>query len=289
MIRYDIDFGELARAIDVTHPTWRRRAATAIRRMRASTPRVFDPRGPSWADIKHHYIVLQHHKCAYCERRLEAEDYGAIEHDVEHYRPKRSVSPWRGSDRHIELSDGNRRGYCMLAYELRNYCAVCKTCNTTRKRDYFPIAGKPGRVDARDIAKLNASERPMLPYPLGQLDDDPETIIKFVGFLPIARSRSGHRRRRALVTIDLLALRERLELTQGRCMIIQALWLAIRAASSDDDPDERRLARRLIEDLLSGRRPHTACARAFVRLFEADPAAACVVHREACEHLRRSS
>src|SRR5690606_34469288 len=116
--------------------------------MRTAKPRRFDDSGPSWSDVKHHYVRLQHHKCAYCERALEAEDFGLIEHDVEHYRPKCAVTVWHGPGYGFALAHGNRRGYCMLAYELRNYCAACKTCNSARKRDHFPIAGKPGRADA---------------------------------------------------------------------------------------------------------------------------------------------
>lgn len=115
----------------------------------------------------------------------------------------------------------------MLAYELRNYCMVCKTCNSVHKRAHFPIAGKPGRTDASNIAELNAKERPMLLYPLGRIDEDPEDIIKFVGCVPTPRYRSGHRRRRAQVTIELLALDQRTDLIPARCRVIVMLWLLI--------------------------------------------------------------
>ena len=289
MIRYEIDFAALERAIDLEHPTWRARAMASCARMRAGKPRRFDDSGPSWSDIKHFYVRLQNHKCAYCERALEAEDFGLVEHDVEHYRPKCRVTAWVGPTHGFALGHGNAKGYCMLAYELRNYCAVCKTCNSARKRDHFPIAGKPGRADARDIAKLNAREQPLLPYPLGRIDDDPETIIKFVGFLPVPAYRSGHRSRRARVTIDLFALDQRAELTRGRSMMLRALWLTLQASQSAADEDERRLAREQISNLQSGREPHTACARAFVRLFATNPSVAKAVYAEACEHLRRTS
>jgi hypothetical protein len=285
VIRYDIDFAALEQMIDAEHPTWRRRAAQAVERMRTAKPRRFDESGPSWSDIKHLYVRLQSRKCAYCERDLG----GLIEHDVEHYRPKCAVTAWqRGSHRHA-LADGNARGYCMLAYELRNYCMACKTCNSAHKRDRFPIAGTPGRADARDIAKLNAKERPMIPYPLGRIDDDPEAIITFVGFLPVPRQRSGLRRRRAEATIELFGLDRRTELTQGRSRMLRALWLTLRAARSSADQAERERAREQIDNMRSGREPHTACARAFVQLFETNPEAARAVFDAACEHLSCTS
>lgn len=289
MIRYDIDFAALERAIDIEHPTWRSRATQAVARMRNSKPRRFDDSGPSWSEIKHFYVRLQHHKCAYCERALEAEDFGLIEHDVEHYRPKRAVSVWLGPAYGFVVGHGSSKGYCMLAYDIRNYCAACKTCNSARKRDYFPIAGKSGRVDACDIPRLNAMERPMIPYPLGRLDDDPEAIIKFVGFLPVPARRAGHRRHRARVTIDLFALDQRTELTRGRSATLRALWQTLQAVGNAPNEADRGLARKEIEYLKSGCEPHTACGRAFVRLYEADRVAARAVYEAACEHLSCTS
>lgn len=39
-------------------------------------------------------MELQHSKCGYCEKWLEGSDYGTIEHDMEHYRPKSSVKAY---------------------------------------------------------------------------------------------------------------------------------------------------------------------------------------------------
>lgn len=290
VIRYDIDFDELAAAIDAARPSWRTRAKEAVARMWAASPRSFDGSGPSWSEIKTLYIARQAHKCAYCERTLEAEDCGLVEHDVEHYRPKREVAPWSHDPLGFGVADGNPRGYCMLAYELRNYCVACKTCNSALKRSYFPIEGGPGRADARDITKLNQKERPMIPYPLGRLDEDPERILDFGGFLPKPRFKSGRRYRRAIVTIRLLRLGDRLELLQGRCRVLTALYRVLRAAYGAGSSDEDRAdAKTELTVLLSGSQPHTNCARAFCRLFVADPRAARAVYREARALLERTS
>ena len=46
-------------------------------------------------EVKAVYIRLQKNKCAYCERQLTGLDHGgAIEHDLEHYRPKGHVPAW---------------------------------------------------------------------------------------------------------------------------------------------------------------------------------------------------
>ena len=290
MIRYDIDFEELIAAIDAERPSWRERARKAVARMWAASPRSFDETGPSWSEIKTLYITRQSNKCAYCERKLEAQDYGLAEHDVEHYRPKREVVPWPCDGLGFEVADGNPRGYCMLAYEPRNYCVACKTCNSALKRSYFPIDGSPGRADARDIDTLNAKELPMLPYPLGRLDDDPEQILDFGGFLPKPKTKSGRKHRRALVTIELLELDERLELIQGRCRVLTALYRVLRAAYGAGSSDEERVdAKRELAVLLSGTEPHASCARAFGRLFLADAQAALAVYCEARKLLEDTS
>lgn len=285
MIRYPIDFDELERAVDTSRPTWRARAAATIERMWASRPRQFDDSGPSWSEIKTLYIERQSHKCAYCERTLEGEDYGAIEHDIEHYRPKQAVRAWAPDDAYaFELADGNPRGYCMLAYELRNYCAACKTCNSTLKGTCFPIAGRQGRADARDIAALNKLERPLLPYPIGDIDEDPERLITFLGIFPVPRTKSGHRHRRARVTIDLFALARRSELLRGRSELICHIWLLLENAYGDDASDDQRDdARFLLARFQAGSMPHTSCARAFVRLFQNDPETAYAIYKEALE------
>jgi hypothetical protein len=94
VIRIDIDFDELEAAVDAAHPTWRVGATQANQRMWCSRPRNFDETGPSWSAVKAIYVSRQTAKCAYCERALETEQFGLIEHDIEHYRPKREVESW---------------------------------------------------------------------------------------------------------------------------------------------------------------------------------------------------
>ena len=86
-------------------------------------------------------------KCAYCERKLESSDYGKIEQDVEHFRPKKMVREWQMPKRLKELGiaamkvPNDDRGYFLLPYHPFNYAATCKPCNSALKKNYFPIAG----------------------------------------------------------------------------------------------------------------------------------------------------
>jgi hypothetical protein len=271
MIRYAITQAELLARIDARSPTWRTRAQQAEQRMRSAG--AFDDTGPAWSDIKVVYIELQHNKCAYCERQLEDEEHGSIEHDVEHYRPKREVVPWQSSTI-AGVNSGTRSGYFMLAYEPLNYCATCKVCNSTLKHQYFPISGKPGRKGARDIAKLDASEQPCLPYPIGDQDEDPETLLTFLTIVPTPTTKRGSRRKRAMVTIELLKLDAREQLLRERATLIITMWRHFEATSRAPDEQERQRARRQLDRHIGGTLPHTACARSFYSLMKTNHTAA---------------
>jgi hypothetical protein len=116
-----------------------------------STPKSSDFK-PLWGKIKRIYIELQHSKCGFCEKPLE----GNIEQDVEHFRPKTEVRHWDVPARLATLevvvrqpADGSSEpGYTQLAYSPFNYLMACKTCNTTLKKNFFPIEGAAihGRV-----------------------------------------------------------------------------------------------------------------------------------------------
>src|SRR5262249_1945903 len=136
-----------------------------------------------WSDIKPAYIDLQFSKCGFCEKPLE----GKIEQDVEHFRPKGAVVAWpvpKALAAEIEAAGfpvtqpkAGTKGYKSLAYPPLNYVTACKTCNSIRKKNYFPIAGRR-RLGGRDPAALG-DEQPYLMYPLSDIDVDPEDLIEF--------------------------------------------------------------------------------------------------------------
>ena len=274
MIRYPIPPDELRARIEAEAPGWLADASNRTERFRRAG-RYYET-SPNWSRIKPVYMRLQHCKCAYCERLLATEDFGgAIEHDLEHYRPKNGVLEWPSEavvrDRRISYrfatGDAFPKGYYLLAYHVLNYATACKKCNSPLKASYFPIAG-PGRLQGDDPADLR-DEQPFLLYPLGDLDEDPEEILTFIGINPVPGVKRGPRWRRARVTIDFFELAQREELWRERAEKIVALFLALQFVRSGDEVD-RDLATRAIEKLLSPSSPHTNCGRAFHRLYTED-------------------
>ena len=291
MIRYDISDADLRARIEAESPGWLKRASRRTAACRKK--RAFDGGGPIWSDVKPVYMRLQHDKCAYCERKLEGEPYGRIEHDVEHFRPKNGVKAWPDdrirAERRIDYDFPTGRdwgqGYYLLAFHPRNYITACKSCNTPLKSNYFPIAGRRRGPQADDPARL-APEQPYLLYPLGDRDDDPEEVLTFDGIVPKPSKRSGHRRRRALVTIDFFELDTREELLRGRAEKVRELKLAlIVEESSGPSPADKALAERTIAGLQSERSPHSNCVRSFLRLYRRDRPHAEAIFQAAMEYL----
>jgi len=89
MIRHIISRKDLRERIQRTDPTWYARAAATLAALPA------DPTSKQfvslWSDIKSVYIELQGSKCIYCETLIE----GNIANDIEHFRPKARVAPWK--------------------------------------------------------------------------------------------------------------------------------------------------------------------------------------------------
>lgn len=95
-------------------------------------------------DTKKDLKDLYHHKCCYCEQRIEASH-------VEHYRPK-SLYWW-------------------LAYSWDNLLYICPTCNTN-KLNHFEIANEKANYEASDLENIhtlcaiyNEKEKPSLLNP----------------------------------------------------------------------------------------------------------------------------
>ena len=240
---------ELHRRIAAEQPTWLRRAAEQTAANRAAGQHV----GRTiWSDIKPILRELQLDKCPYCERRLPKKN---VEWDVEHYRPKGRVTAWPPG-----TTAAPEPGYHWLAYEVSNYLACCKTCNTDCKGDYFPLAGKRCPPDT-PVEALH-QEEPLLIHPLAE-GEDPDRFITFEGAVPQATGPEPDRRR-AVVTIALLKLESREELIYERSQAIRDVWLAF------THPDTH-LADRALDTLCANHAPHSRCARSFRRLCSQDP------------------
>ncbi len=295
MIRYPITQADLEARVDAAKSDWRTRADERTTAFKAACA-YSEPPKSFWSEIKGVFIELQGEgKCAFCERSLESNRYGKVEHDVEHFRPKKSVKPWRVPVDLLNVGvvpapvPASIGGYYALTYHLLNYATACKPCNSTLKRDWFPIAGTYDTTSEHPAAL--SSERPFLIYPIGDYDEDPEELIEFHGTSPRPRSQDLHRRQRALLTIEFFRLdkpTDRKNLHRGRAEIIMLLYLLLRDAANLQGA-EREKEEAEIDDLLQPRLPHLNCARSFQRLFQSSPQEARSVYLAVRQFLKSKS
>jgi hypothetical protein len=276
MIGYPISRHDLEVLIEQRVPGWMQRAKKRTAGFRAKGK--FSERSSIWSEVKPVYMTVQGNaKCAFCERKLESVDLGKGEQDVEHFRPKRRLSKWQLPAQLKKMGVAlatpprGKGGYYLLAYHLFNYSAACDPCNSALKRDYFPIAGKYQLKGASPESLLK--ERPLLIYPIGDFDANPEDLIKFNGIFPYAAGTSKRDRNRGLVTIEFFQLDniKRANLLLERARIIQILFIALEDLHSPHSSSSRKqLAGTIVKDARSDKAPHANCARSFCELFSRD-------------------
>jgi hypothetical protein len=286
MIRYAVSEPDLRRRIEAHKNGWFARAAQELERIRKTRARKIEFR-PLWREIKDVYILLQHSKCAFCEKRLEGLPLGRVEQDAEHFRPKSVVKPWKVS-RSLSAAGvtvtqpaggTTEPGYAGLAYHPLNYAMACKTCNSALKKNFFPIRGSR-KSKGTTIASL-AQEQPYLIYPIGIIDEDPETLIEFYGLSPRARAADGFERHRALVTIDIFKLdkgKNRKTLMRGRAELVEKLYFALTLRAKAGTPRERAAFDKAVTRMRREDMEHASCLRCFEALYQHDPKEAADVY-----------
>ncbi len=291
MIRYVLSEADLRTRIEAERPGWLARAKAQTMDNAAAEEPDFPP---LWSEIKQVYINLQHSKCAFCEKLLE----GRVEQDVEHFRPKGKVTAWSPSQALLDAglvlkqpADGSdEKGYLHLAYHPLNYAMSCKTCNTVFKRNLFPVAGAR-KTNATKPPAVSA-EKPLLVYPIGDSDDDPNTLLEFAGWTPRPRNADGFGRLRALSVIELFRLNDwqgRKELLAGRARQIQLLYLNHAAIDENATAAVVEAAKSNANRMLLDSEPHAGCLRAFARLYHADSGQARAYFVEVSEYLETIS
>lgn len=269
MIRIVVGIDQLRTRIDQHAPGWLARSATKTSELE-SDPNVEIT--SAWSAVKQVFMDMQYSKCIFCEKEIENQP---AEHDVEHFRPKNRVTRWVAPNWMIDdegvliaqPDTGTEPGYRLLAYHFLNYAAACRTCNSTRKRDYFPIAAALRKSSSKNPSRMK-TEKAYLIYPIGDIDEDPETLIEFEALSPRAKMASGFGRKRALVTIELFEL-ERESLHKLRAKNIWILFTCLRQMQNGN-PTERAEAKRVADHMTSEKHEHTNCLRSFRRLCEAD-------------------
>lgn len=286
MIRYPITDAELVGLIDARDATWRARAQARTAALTAAGKYV--KASEFWSDIKLVFMRLQHFKCVFCERAMAGEAVGAVEHDVEHFRPKGRATVWpkpRAPQYAFGTGPADAKGYYWLAYDLGNYAAACKPCNSTLKSDAFPIAAPARGAAGMTAHALLKAEKPFLIYPIGDTDEDPEDVLTFAGILAEPRAKSGHRRRRAEVMIDFFRMNTREELWHGRFHVIRALFDAYAASVQGLTPQHKAEGAATLVSMTDPSAPHASCARRYLEQIRTDAAAAWTTYEMAKTYL----
>lgn len=274
MIRYPVDPDALVTAVDELSETWRARAKA--RQAAINALGRFEEASSIWSEVKSVFIKLQFNKCVFCETKLERGRHERIAFDLEHFRPKSSVETWPKAGVHpvtYGFPTGSAgAGYFWLAYDLQNYAAACKACNTNLKLNYFPVAGKRAAYPA---ATDLIAEQAFLCYPLGMTDADPEGLIGFDATVAIPASTDRSERARGEIIIDFFDLNRREGLQIERAMMISMFGSALRAVT---DSHATAADEMLATNITSSANPHANCLRSFADLWNTDETKARAVH-----------
>lgn len=289
MIRYPITKAKLDGDIIATNATWFVDTAAVLAGL--PDPAASSDFKPLWTKIKQIYIALQNSKCCFCEKPLE----GKIEQDVEHFRPKAEVKPWKVPAKLAaegitlqQNADGSAEdGYSQLAYQPFNYAMSCKTCNSTLKKNLFPIEGTRDSTSV-DPATMKA-EKALFIYPIGSFDADPESLIGFDALSPVPRKASGLARKRAVVTIEVFGLDRRKDLIKQRAYLLRLLYLELEGKANAASAVKRAEHQKSIDALTSPEAPFTNCMRCFAELHRTAPARAGTIAAECLKFMKTKS
>jgi hypothetical protein len=217
-------------------------------------------------------------RCVYCEREIA----DASEGDVDHFRPKGSITD--EEDNPVLLLDENgapvldengnpkpRPGYYWLAYDWRNLVPSCKRCNQPRtvgeesigKRSRFPVAAGTRHAETPEEV---AEERPLLINPAsGDDEDDPAKHLRFdtdTGLI-------GWRTERGEMCVKIFGLNVRQELLDGRKNTVSdAENLFARIIHHRRDPERLRETLARLRAMREGRSPHAMAGCAVIRELE---------------------
>ena len=193
--------------------------------------------------VKRALLQAQFGKCCYCESRFRATSYGA----VEHFRPKGAVQqdPRQGRE---------YPGYYWLAYAWDNLLVSCEKCNTTHKRNLFPLGDDTARARSHHD-DLNA-ERPLFVDPA---TEDPRPHIRFRGAAVVAATRCGQ------ATIEGMGL-GRSDLEEARMERLVHLRLLCKIVELEGIVPIEQVdsARRELEEAILPRAKYSAMAQEFL-------------------------
>lgn len=167
-----------------------------------------------WGEVKKELHEYQHGKCCFCERKRDANR----ESDVDHYRPKLAKD---------NEPAPNHNGYWWLAYKWENLFFVCSECNSTYKKNSFPLINEGDRAFTKDDDLLQ--ERP---YLLNPAIDNPEEFIIYDYTnpkVPVPVSSTNDHEGRGGKTIEVLGLNNNTDLITGRAEKLKNMEICAKA------------------------------------------------------------
>ncbi len=176
-----------------------------------------------WGEVKKELCEFQYGKCCFCERGRDSNR----ESDVEHFRPKLANN---------NKPAANHNGYWWLAYTWENLFFVCSDCNSTYKKNFFPLIDEGDRAfDKNDDLQKEK------PYLLNPATDDPEQFIIYdytSSKVPVPVSSANDHDGRGKKTIELLGLDKRLDLITGRAEKLKNMELCAKTINYMEQSDK---------------------------------------------------
>ena len=117
-----------------------------------------------------------------------------------------------------------------------------------------------------------SSEGSLFILPIGDIDEDPAELIRFVGMHPEPVAPKGsHEFHRALVVLEVFQLNDadrRKELFQARGLQLRALFNELENLRTARTASIRNAAQEWIDFYVSPRCPHSSCMRSFVVVYQ---------------------
>ena len=173
--------------------------------------------------VKNALLKAQHYKRCYCESWL----YHPVLHrsrpnkTVDHFRPKGAVQ--QSTELLIEYP-----GYYWLAYDWNNLLMSCGPCNSSAKRNLFPLMDNKGR--ARNHHAPLEAEHPLFINPAAE---NPREHLRFRGETPEPITRKGQ------ATIEGLGLRKYDEERRRKLDFLRVLRFIVESGKGSTDPKEQ--------------------------------------------------
>jgi uncharacterized protein (TIGR02646 family) len=171
------------------------------------------------ADVRGALYASQGGVCAYCGCELQRGNRG----DVDHFRPKDRIA----DDRH-------HTGYWWLTYEFTNYFLSCRTCNSTYKRNKFPLAEGAERVRFETRELLADEARVLLDPCVDKLDELVRVDLSRALF-PVEPKPglSDSMLTRVKATIAFFGINDQPELTKARMSVVKKVAKALESGQPE--------------------------------------------------------